>query len=43
MPLGYVVLKRCALPPSLLFHAIFLSPEKAHNVASTILEGKPKR
>ena len=28
--------KSCALPPSLLFHALFLSPIQAHNVASTI-------
>ena len=28
--------KSCALPPSLLFHAVFLSPAWAHNVASTI-------
>ena len=28
--------KSCALPPSLLFHALFLSPFQAHNVASTI-------
>ena len=28
--------KGCALPPSLLFHAPFLSPIRAHNVASTI-------
>ena len=29
--------KTCALPPSLLLHALFLSPVQAHNVASTIL------
>ena len=28
--------KGCALPPSLLFHALFLSPAQAYNVASTI-------
>ena len=28
--------KGCALPPSLLFHALFLSLVQAHNVASTI-------
>ena len=28
--------KGWALPPSLLFHALFLSPAWAHNVASTI-------
>ena len=28
--------KSCALPTSLLFHALFLSPTQAHNVASTI-------
>ena len=28
--------KSCALPPSLLFHDLFLSPLQAHNVASTI-------
>ena len=28
--------KSCALPPSLLFHVLFLSPIRAHNVASTI-------
>ena len=28
--------KRCALPPSLLFHALFLSPIRTHTVASTI-------
>ena len=28
--------KNCALLPSLLFHALFLSPVRAHNVASTI-------
>ena len=28
--------KSCALPPSLLFHALFLSPVWAHSVASTI-------
>ena len=28
--------KSCALPPSLLFHALFLSPVQAHNVASTV-------
>ena len=28
--------KGCAVPPSLLFHAPFLSPNRAHNVASTI-------
>ena len=28
--------KSCALPPSLLFHALFMSPIWAHNVASTI-------
>ena len=28
--------KGCALPPSLLFHSLFLSPIWAHNVASTI-------
>ena len=29
--------KSCALPSSLLFHALFLSPVQAHNVASTII------
>ena len=29
--------KSCALPPSILFPALFLSPVRAHNVASTIL------
>ena len=29
--------KGCALPPSLLFHALFLSPIQAHSIASTIL------
>ena len=28
--------KSCALSPSLLFHALFLSPVQAHNVASTV-------
>ena len=28
--------KGCALPPSLLFHALFLSPVQAHKVTSTI-------
>ena len=28
--------KSCALPPSLLFHALFLSRVWAHNIASTI-------
>ena len=28
--------KSCALLPSLLFHALFLSPIRTHNVASTI-------
>ena len=28
--------KVCALPPSLLFHALFLSPIQTDNVASTI-------
>ena len=28
--------KSCALPPSLLFYALFLGPVWAHNVASTI-------
>ena len=28
--------KTCALLPSLLFHALFLNPVWAHNVASTI-------
>ena len=28
--------KSCALPPSLLFHALFLSPFQSHSVASTI-------
>ena len=28
--------KSCALPPSLLFHALFLSPVQAQSVASTI-------
>ena len=28
--------KVCALPPSLLFHALFLSPIQTHKVASTI-------
>ena len=28
--------RSCALPPSLLFHVLFLSPVQAHNVASTI-------
>ena len=28
--------KGCALPPSLLFHALFLSPIQTHKVASTI-------
>ena len=28
--------KSCALPSSLLFHAVFLSPMRAHNVASRI-------
>ena len=28
--------KSCALPPSILLHALFLSPVRAHNVASTI-------
>ena len=37
MPLGYVnFFKSCALPPSLLFYALFLSPVWAHDVASTI-------
>ena len=31
--------KGCALPPSLLFHALFLSPIQTHKVASTILWG----
>ena len=28
--------RSCALPPSLLFHVLFLSPVQAHNVASMI-------
>ena len=28
--------KSCSLPPSLLFHALFLSPIQTHKVASTI-------
>ena len=28
--------KGCALPSSLLFHALFLSPVWAHNIASTV-------
>ena len=28
--------KSCALPPSLLFHALFLSPIQTHKVVSTI-------
>ena len=28
--------KGCALPPSLLFHALFLSPIQTHKTASTI-------
>ena len=32
----YHSLKSCALPPSFLFHALFLSLFQAHNVASTI-------
>ena len=28
--------RSCTLPPSLLFHGLFLSPVQAHNVASTI-------
>ena len=28
--------KSCALPPSLLFHALFLSPIQTHKTASTI-------
>ena len=28
--------KSCALLPSLLFHALFLSPIRTHTVASTI-------
>ena len=28
--------KSCALPPSFLFHALFLSPFQSHSVASTI-------
>ena len=28
--------KGCALSPSLLFHALFLSPMQAHNVTSTL-------
>ena len=34
--------KSCALPPSLLFHAPFLSPIQAHNVASTIWRDNQK-
>ena len=33
--LGHSV-RSCALPSSFLFHALFLSPIQAHNVASTI-------
>ena len=36
IPLCYVILSVCALPPSLLFHALFLSPIQTHKVASTI-------
>ena len=37
MPFGLChSFKSWALPPSLLFHAVFLSPAWAHNVASTI-------
>ena len=32
----YHSFKSCALPPSLLFHDVFLRPMHAHNVASTI-------
>ena len=34
--------KTCALPPSLLLHAPFLSPVQAHNVASTIWRDNQK-
>ena len=38
MPLGYVILSKAVpCPLSLLFHALFLSPVQAHNVASTII------
>ena len=33
------IFESCALIPSLLFHALFLSPIWAHNVASTIFWG----
>ena len=37
MPLCYVILSKIVpCPSSLLFHALFLSPIRAHNVASTI-------
>ena len=37
MPLCYVILSKVGpCPPSLLFHALFLSPIWAHNVASTV-------
>ena len=38
MPLGYVI-----LPPSLLIHALFLSPIWAYNVASTIFWGETRK
>ena len=34
--------KSCAPPPSLLFHALFLSPFQAHSVASTIWRDNQK-
>ena len=38
MHLGYVILSKAVpCPLSLLFHALFLSPVQAHNVASTII------
>ena len=37
MFLGYVILSKVVpRPPSVLFHALFLSPVRAHSVASTI-------
>ena len=34
--------KGCALPPSLLFHALFLSPIQTHKAASTFWRNNQK-
>ena len=43
MPLFYVILSSFVLTPSLLFHALFLSPIWTHNVAYTIFWGDKQK